>query len=259
MHPRLLTTLVLLDPVIQLSWGADDSVVGSRASLAVASTFRRDLWPSRRAAADSFAKSPYYQAWDPRVFRLWLQYALRDLPTPLYPDLPAGGPVDGPVTLTTPKQQEVWTFVRPNYTGKDAAGRYVVDRRRAPDSDPSSGQFPFYRPEPISTFFKLPSLRPSVLYVLGGLSNLVPPGRHRDRTLNTGTGVGGSGGIAEGRVRDVTPAGGGHLVPMEAPGESAEESARWLGAEMERWRREEEEWARERAGTVGPGDTRSPA
>ena len=56
MHPRLFTTLVLLDPVIQ-----SQSVVAppSEPNVARASTFRRDLWPSRAAAAASFAKSPF--------------------------------------------------------------------------------------------------------------------------------------------------------------------------------------------------------
>lgn len=256
MHPRLLTTLILLDPVIQ-----SQSVVGppSEPSIARTSTFRRDLWPSRAAAAVSFAKSPFYQKWDKRVFDRWIQYGLRDLPTAVYPELPSPAPAGKqdethtPVTLTTTKHQEVWTFLRPNYKGQDEQGKMVHNRKTHADAS-YEGTYPFYRPEVISTLHKLPFVRPSVLYVLGETSNMSLPELRIQKVQNTGIGVGGSGGAREGRVKEVMLKGVGHLVPMEAADESAEVAAEWVGREMERWREEEREWRESRRGRGRRGD-----
>ncbi|KAJ5665946.1 uncharacterized protein N7477_008394 [Penicillium maclennaniae] len=80
MHPRLLHTLVLLDPVIQrqttqldgYSLRENKRIIAKTTQL---STHRRDIWPSRKDAADGFKRSPFYQAWDPRVLeslgRIW--------------------------------------------------------------------------------------------------------------------------------------------------------------------------------------------
>lgn len=69
-----------------------------------------------------------------------------------------------------------------------------------------------------------------------------------DKMKNTGTGLGGSGGAAEGRVRDVYLKKYGHLLAQEAPSECGEAASRWLGKELERWRAEEqafrEQWSK---------------
>ncbi|MCJ1382152.1 hypothetical protein MMC17_005264 [Xylographa soralifera] len=254
MHPRLLTTLILLDPVI--SDLPPIGYPGEKNNVAKASTFRRDLWPSRQFATASFGKSPFYQRWDTRVLQCWLQYGLRDTPTAIYPEKPAQG-ADIPVTLTTTKHQEVWTFLRPNFQGMDANGNAVLNRRTHPDVDAGSdrsvsgkGIFPFYRPEPASIYLKLPSLRPSVLYIFGGTSYISPPEGRRAKMQTTGVGAGGSRGAKEGRVKEVVLEGIGHLVPMEAVGDTAEESATWLAGELKRWRDDERQWleARKRRG-----------
>lgn len=48
----------------------------------------------------------------------------------------------------------------------------------------------------------------------------------------TGTGLGGSGGAKEGRVKELVLDGIGHLVAMEAAGKCAEAAAQWLGQEI---------------------------
>lgn len=58
-HPRLLRSLILLDPVIQEPNGSIPP--------AIASTPRRDFWPTREAAVARFKGSKFYQAWDSRV------------------------------------------------------------------------------------------------------------------------------------------------------------------------------------------------
>src|SRR5690606_4307172 len=78
------------------------------------------------------------------------------------------------VTLTTSKHQENFTFFRPTHPAYDARGEKVVRRDLVPDLDPKGVEktYPFYRPEPALTLSRLPALRPSVFYILGGTSNL---------------------------------------------------------------------------------------
>lgn len=107
--------------------------------------------------------------------------------------------------------------------------------------------FPFYRPEGPLIFNRLPFLRPSALYLFGEDSDISAPHYKREKLETTGTGPGGSGGVAEGRVSSSTLKNVGHLIPMEAVGESADLCAEWMGKELARWRAEEEkfkaEWA----------------
>jgi pimeloyl-ACP methyl ester carboxylesterase len=77
LHPRLFETLILIDPVIQ----GKVSLLGN-VSPAAASAKRRDRWPSREEALESFKKSKFYQTWDSRVLDRWVQYGLRDEAVP---------------------------------------------------------------------------------------------------------------------------------------------------------------------------------
>ncbi|PLB46739.1 putative toxin biosynthesis protein [Aspergillus steynii IBT 23096] len=257
MHPRLIHTLVLLDPVIQRETTQLDPLEIVRQNVVIAkttqlSTYRRDIWPSRKAAADSYQRNPFYQAWDPRVLERWIQSGLRDLPTAIYPGdseaATANAADTRPVTLTTPLHQEVFTFSRPNYDGPP--GKDVpVNRVTHPDLNTDHfGSFPFYRPEPSRVFSELPHLRPSVLYLFGGKSEMSLPDMIADKMTHTGTGLGGSGGAAVGRVRDILFKQFGHLLAQEAPVECGEAASEWLGKEMQRWREEDEafraQWSR---------------
>lgn len=261
MHPRLFTTLILIDPVIQRLPNRQGNFGPAKAS-----TVRRDRWPSRQAARQAFAKSKFYQTWDPRVLDLWIEHGLRELPTALYPEataasstLPAPNadptsatihPATGTereVTLTTTKHQEVLTFMRPNFPSPShpnpATDPNPITHPDIPTHAPPND--PFYRPEPIMTFAQLPHLRPSVFYIFGSLSHLSAPILKADKLAVTGTGVGGSGGVKKGRVKEVTFEGVGHLIPMEVVRETAEESAKWVWGEMQRWERIEAEERRE--------------
>src|SRR5271170_6604116 len=166
------------------------------------STYRKDIWPSRDAAAKEFKGSIFYQKWDPRVLNRWIRYGLRDLPTPIYPKdstMPKG---EKKVTLTTTKQQEVFTYHRQNF---DAYGpEKPPDRRTHADLNPTLATiYPFYRPESPITFFRLLELRPSVLYIFGGKSALSYPKARQAKVDTTGIGVGGSGGAIAGRVKGI--------------------------------------------------------
>ncbi|RAK74182.1 putative toxin biosynthesis protein [Aspergillus fijiensis CBS 313.89] len=248
MHPRLIHTLILLDPVIQRESTQLDHLEMAHhhretiAKTTQLSTYRREVWPSRAAAAASFQRSPFYQAWDARVLARWIEHGLRDLPTAIHPSDPPKDDADAdnrPVTLKTTLHQEVFTFSRPNYDGPP--GRKVpVDRTTHPDLNPEHlGSWPFYRPEPSRVFAMLPQLRPSVCYVFAGRSDMCLPEMMADKLRATGTGLGGSGGVAAGRVREVYLKDFGHLLAQEAPGQCAEAASEWLGGELERWRAEE--------------------
>lgn len=228
-HPRLFSTVVLLDPVIsQFSSNPGPLSEGP----GTMSTYRRDVWPSRAEAAKSFKKSPFYLAWDERVLDKWIEYGLRN--------------VEGKeeVTLSTTKHQEVFTFLRPSWTGFDAKKMEIFDNTAVPDLNPELHErfpvHPFYRPESPMTWHRLPNVRPSVLYIFGGKSNLSPPQLIQEKMERTGTGVGGNGGAKEGRVKGVTSKEHGHLIAQEAPSLCAREASVWIKAEMERW------WAEER-------------
>ncbi|KAJ9630805.1 hypothetical protein H2203_001330 [Taxawa tesnikishii (nom. ined.)] len=234
-HPRLFSTLVLIDPVMQRV----ASVTGNFAP-AQASTLRRDRWPSRAAARAAFQRSKFYQTWDPRVLDLWISYGLRDLPTLLYPeatpasatpptisaDIAGATPSPAPdtekeVTLTTTKHQEVLTFVRPNFP---------TPSHPNPGSDPNPLTHPDIDPRGLAptTPSTAPNrCRPSYASLIYAPASC-------------------SGGAPKGRVKEVLMQDTGHLIPMEKVQETSEHVVQWLVPELGRWREadeaEREEW-----------------
>jgi pimeloyl-ACP methyl ester carboxylesterase len=261
MHPRLLTTLVLIDPVFQRLQATEGS-----SGIAGASSKRRDRWPSRKDARTAFLRSKFYQAWDPRVFDKWIEHGLRELPTFIHPELSTAKstlPVvsvdpstalivpdketEREVTLKTTKHQEVLTFLRANY----ATPQYPDPSNDPnpithPDVDPATGpNSPFYRPEPVATFPRLQHVRPSVLYLFGGQSDVSSPLLRNDKLANTGVGPGGSGGVKKGRVASVIFEDIGHLIPMEVVSRTADAAADWIVPELHRYYSIEEEHNRE--------------
>jgi len=229
-HPRLFTSLVLIDPVIQRKPDPEGNFRPGQAS-----TQRRDLWPSREVARAAFGKSKFYQTWDPRVLQLWIKHGLRALPTKIYPTTNSQE-----VTLTTTKHQEVLTFMR---------GNFLNEQNPTPTTEPSLLMHPdvdlsleivtpFYRPETQLVFAHLPSLRPSVLYIFGTKSGLSKAEFRADKMAVTGVGVGGSGGVKAGRVKEVV-LDAGHLIPMEMVSETGKQSCEWMTQELARWKDEE--------------------
>lgn len=165
LHPRLFTTLLLLEPVIQL--GAPPIGFGTDGPGTINFTVhRKDIWPNRAAAAASI--SPLLKEWDPRVKDRMIQHSFRSLPTALYPDLPPdANPEDPPVTLRTTKYQDSLTQLRENFEAHQRDGRIVIDRQTHADMDALAAFVPLYQPEPRAAFYRLPSLRPSALWVFG--------------------------------------------------------------------------------------------
>jgi pimeloyl-ACP methyl ester carboxylesterase len=238
MHARLFTSLILFDAVINTIPAMQTSSFNAIRM----STVRRDTWPSREAAAEGFRRSRFHAAWDPRVLDAWIAHGIRDVPDP------AAG---GKVALTNSRHQEVFTFVRPLYPYIRDDG--TVDRAGAPDFDPAvhdkpfQGQsLPFYRGEMSTALERLPHVRPSVLWVYGGTSDVNPlPSARSERARACGSGRDGSGGIEAGRVAEIVIEGRGHLFPLEVPGLCAEHTATWIEKEMQYYRdseREYKEW-----------------
>jgi pimeloyl-ACP methyl ester carboxylesterase len=245
MHPRLFESLILLDPVIAPFISPRGNI-----SPAQSSVLRRDRWPSRQVALESFKRSKFYQAWDPRVLNLWVKYGLRDLPTKLYPDTVSPTlPYDSSgndVTLTTTKHQEVFTFLRPTsieYFGstEGMSQSEIAELKEIlyPDLD-KRWEGNFYRPEPVRTFENLQFVRPSVLYIFGETSPLSSIRSRTEKLSNTGIGAGGSGGVQKKRVKDVIIKDTGHLIPMEKVSETAKTCSDWIASEMEIWIRREQ-------------------
>ncbi|GAO49439.1 alpha/beta-hydrolase [Saitoella complicata NRRL Y-17804] len=189
MHPRLFTAIVGIDPIIEPGLTAGHAP-------AKASIRRRDIWSSMDEARAYFKSKPFYQSWDPRVLELHMQFGLRELPTPTYPDKKG-------VTLTTTKDQEVWSFLR-----------------HAPPNPPG-------RPEAVDVFKKLGGLGDlPVMYLLGEKSH-----------INTEKGVKAKRDATPGAefawIKDA-----GHLVPQEKPVETAEVIAEFLTKAVAEWRKE---------------------
>ena len=258
MHPRLLDTLVLIDPVFApLKKAADEWGVAGEWGVLAASAFRRDKWPSREAAAKGFKKNKFWSDWDPRVFDLWIKYGLRETPTKIYPTAPATASQKSnqtsanatatatakEVTLSTTKHQEIFSFSRfypskPRPTDPPDSLLHPEARMYTNHGTPA----PFYRAEAHITFNNLPHLRPSVLYIFGETSDLTP--LRESKMATTGIGEIGSGGVAKGMVEDIMVMGTGHLIPMEKVGETARHSARWVGKWYKGWVEGEEKLRR---------------
>jgi hypothetical protein len=189
-----------------------------------ASTFRKDLWPSREVARMAMVQKPFYRRWDPRVFDRWIEHGLRDTPTTLHPQA-------GAITLATTKSQEVLTYLRPFYEiQRDATGICKPDKLAYPDLDPTklAPDSVGYNPGVDFVWQNLPILRPTALYIVGGASHLGTSELQELRLDRTGTGVGGNGGARTGGVGHVTIPNGGHLLPMEMVEGTAVAAVQWL-------------------------------
>jgi hypothetical protein len=229
-HPRLLSTLVLYEPVI-----VELTLKGPNPAKYPA--LRKDIWDSREKAESALRRG--LSKWDPRVAERFLRYGLRAVPTPLYnkqthPDLP-----DNAVTLTTTKHHESWGYTTPN-TEPESAG---LDRLLLPDWDVEKERpYAFSRPECWSSMRNLPFVRPSVFWVFGEYSYISSREAEEVKMRVTGTGPGGSGGAAKGMVEKALLEKGGHNLVFEQVDWSARVGADWIGRWFRGWLADEEFW-----------------
>lgn len=199
---------------------------------------KKDLWSSKREAEASLRKA--LRKWDPRVVDRYLHFGLRSVPTRLYNPNADPSVAKTAVTLTTSKHQEAWSYSIPNLEPESAG----LDRLLLPDWNLDSDQrnSVFSRPECYVTSLNLPFIRPSVLWIFGGKSYLSPPDAQDLKVNATGTGVGGSGGVKEGKVSKVVLENGSHTLVLEDVDWSATVASDWIHKWFSKWVEEEDFW-----------------
>lgn len=227
------------------------NVVNHGMSPTLLSTFRRDTWPSKAAADAAFEKNKAYKKWNPKVFERWKKYGICEVATDLDSTGKKNGEATTVATLTTTKHQEVITYLRPYFTSMSRNGTELVERRQAPDLILSPSQkftseainepkiLQLYRAEQQIAYTNLPHLRPTVLYMFGGKSEVSQPQAQDAKMALTGTGIGGSGGAAEGKVAKIVLEDAGHLLPMEQVENCAKFAAEWLHSQAEMVKQED--------------------
>ncbi|CAD0094762.1 unnamed protein product [Aureobasidium mustum] len=228
MHPRLLTSIVMLDAIII------HKQMPAWIPMTRLPSFRKDLWPSRQAAEAAFRKNALLKPFDERVVQKILEYSIRATPTLLYPQSSA----EQRFTLTTPKHQEALSVARPNFEDRNwEATPDLVARSTVPDLWPCAPYVsPFYKSEGRTCWMFLPHLRPSVLWLYGNKSYTMDPDERREKMKRTGTGWNGSGGAAMGRVKEEFIENTGHFLCFEKVAETAEKVSEWLDAEVRIWK-----------------------
>lgn len=233
LHPRLLTSLVMIEPVLE-----KDLHTGHGASFAKVTLPRKTAWSSHDEAVRYFKK--VHKKWDPRAHDLWIEHGLREIlpgehtsETPLESSPVVSKPL---ITLTTLPEQEAMFYVRPNFDRKKPASG---DASHPDIIGPPHAIYPFYRYEPILAWNLLRHIRPPVLYLFGEKSPFSSPQGREEKLERTGSGIGGNGGHERGKVKAVTIPGSGHNLPLENMSRVSDEIAGWLKTEMERWKEEE--------------------
>ena len=214
-------------------------------NVAMASTFRMDVWESRGAAANALRKNKLFQSFHPEAFELYLKHGLRELPTRLYPD-PSRNSFDDdskPVTLQTTKHQEVWSFARSNFTARTSTlgGHMSNDERLLnPNVDPNFDlPLLFSRSECLVVFKNLPYVRPTVYYIYGEKSPFSPPQARMEKERNTGTGIGGNGSAKAGRVKSHVVENGDHFLPFTDPERLAESVAAFMAEALHQFQEDD--------------------
>lgn len=246
-HPRLMTSIVCIDPVILHR--SNDSLW----PMLRLPSHRKDLWQSKADVEKAFKKNPLVKRLDARVVDRVLEHSIRPLPTLLYPENPhaskhkgkeegqiAPSAVETPTqayTLTTPKHQEAFSIARPNYTDIGVLEpASVSERHRCPDiGDDALYKSPFYKSESKTVHGLLEHIRPSILWLYGSDSYSADALEREIKMRRTGTGSNGSGGAQLGRVKEVLVDGAGHFVCMEKVDECAARISEWLDAEIKVW------------------------
>ncbi|CAG8135270.1 unnamed protein product [Penicillium olsonii] len=226
MHPRLLSSIILLEPYVAVTPRTTDE-----RKLMTLATLRQDIWPSHTEAIQKARKA--FQAWDKRVFEKWTQFAYRSLPTAIYPSSQPGS-----VTLATSKHQELmaYGYPRPRVHTPVILGGKKVDQG-AIDALPERQ---IYRTEPLLAMKLIGHVAPSVLVVSGAGSSLYKDGSHENVARVAGTEFGGSGGMEVGRVRHEVIDEAGHTLPFEKIADTASVVASWVGKDMRQWREDDD-------------------
>ncbi|MCJ1313626.1 hypothetical protein MMC25_007305 [Agyrium rufum] len=225
LHPRLMSGLALIEPVVM------EGPPQGAPNVALGSSLRTERWSSREEAERDVRKGKMLRTWDKRVLEKFLEFGLKG-------EVQDDGVAKRGVTLSTSKAQEVWSFVRGNFAD---IGPEVDERRRAPDLDDEGRKWLFHRAEMVTMHRRLEGVRPRVLWIFGKRSPLNPKDEREDKLRRTGTGLGGNGGQAAEAVEEVVLEQGFHDLPQERPAECARALAGWLKKERIKFN-EEQQW-----------------
>ncbi|KAL8695852.1 MAG: hypothetical protein Q9201_007934 [Fulgogasparrea decipioides] len=239
-HPRLFSAIVSIEPMFGLAY-TPDLEEKPRAKMAIKRAVsllvnRRETWPSREAAMEHLLANPYYGAFDPRVFERVIKYDLRDVPSKSEDKSSSQA-----VTLTTPKTMETYTIIRPDppLSGFPEAPDY---KTRTSQDVIVPG---FYRGERTYFTHQLQYLLPPILYLWGTLSGYANTDYSNYILRQTGIGLGGSGGVASGKVCEAFVEGAHHPIPLEKPAAAAKVIAPWLREQIRTWEEEAERRSKE--------------
>lgn len=185
-------------------------------------------------AESQISKNGFFASMDPRALKLFLTYGLRDTP-------------GGGVTLSTPKAQEAWTYVRPNFQpmSDDTPEGRKRERLLNPDVIPFSEESRALtmRGEFLPLCESLPQLRPTALYIYGEYTHINLDEVRDMHLTQTGSGRGGNGGASDGGVASEMLEDCGHLCPFEKPDVIAGLISKWLKPEIDRWREQNNFWS----------------
>lgn len=256
-HPALFHSLILVEPSIYANPSRTLPLVQAQ-QLAI----RPERYPNIDVARQKLRRA--FRRWDSRAFELHLQHGL------YRPD-----DTSDEVATCTPRDAELALVARPNpekigYNNTatppcddhppanplPSAGERTLrltrpQRLAHPDIDPASHWlFPYYSPSARIVYNQLPHLRPRVLWIDGGASHwLDPTGFCTKRVARCGTGVGGSGGVAEGQVAHVVLPGRSHAMVVEqgALSELGAAVAKRVIDDLDVWRAEDAARREERA------------
>ena len=213
--------MVLIEPYLgtgrgHQAYGTDRPTKNSQHRISLLAR-RRDTWTSREEAAARLRATPYYAAFDARVFERVVKY---DMPMQQHPHA---------VTLTTPKAQEVYLYSRPDppLPGYEAAPDY---KTRPEDTISVPG---FYRGEAKYLKRIMPQLLPPILFLWGTESDIGNSAYPQTVIDQTGVGDEGNGGVASGQVQSKYVQGAYHAIHLEEVGE-------WLKKGLGNWHKERE-------------------
>lgn len=204
--------------------------------MALLSSLRRENWDSRAKAEGSLIKAPLFKNMDPRALNAFFKYGLRDVE-------------NGRVSLSTPKAQESWSYVRSKFhplpEDADTAESRARERVLTPDILPFSeaSDQTFARGENIQIFESLGHLRPRVLLIYGSDSTFNSEQARKGLLGRIGTSRGGNGGAADGGAEMKVIDKGSHFVAFDRPAQTAAEMSGWLEKEMARWEKEANFWS----------------
>lgn len=217
-HPRLFTAIAMLDPALCSSASA------LRLFSVPMIALRREQWPNKQGAIDFYARHPIFKAMDPRALRAFFDHGL----------MPVSPGSDG-VRLKTTAAQESASFAKLCGPAEGDLEDFTPFGTSFLDLDAAIvGQQAYYRPEITSIQPQLPFLQPSCLFLnpAGSSLSISRPEQRQARLETTGTAVGGSGGAAAGRVREVSVE-GTHYFPLEHPDDVAEQLHAYMADELD--------------------------